>query len=144
MNDPFNLERFVRAQEPVIGEVLAELRRGRKESHWIWFIFPQLQGLGRSWMAEEYGIASPDEAKAYLAHAVLNPRLIECTRLVLEVEGSSIEQIFGSVDAMKFRSSMTLFGETADAGTTLFADALRKYFAGEPDRLTLNRLRGGQ
>jgi uncharacterized protein (DUF1810 family) len=139
MSDPYNLARFVDAQNPVIGGVLSELRSGCKKSHWMWFVFPQLDGLGRSWMAKKYGISSRAEAEAYLAHPVLGPRLMECTLLVLGVEGRPIEEIFGSVDAMKFRSSMTLFSEVAQ-DRTVFLDALRKYFGGSPDRLTIDRL----
>ena len=139
MSDPFDLARFVSAQELVFSEVVAELRRGLKESHWMWFIFPQIKGLGTSWMAEKYGISSGAEAAAYLSHAVLGARLIECTRLVNQVEGRSIEAIFGGIDALKFRSSMTLFAQVAPAGN-VFAEALQKYFAGLPDRLTLDRL----
>lgn len=109
MDDPFDLERFVEAQEPVYETVLAELRAGRKTTHWIWFVFPQAKGLGRSAMSERYGIASLDEARAYLAHPVLGPRLKECTRLVLSHEGVPLEEILGELDAMKFRSSMQLF-----------------------------------
>jgi uncharacterized protein (DUF1810 family) len=139
MTDSFDLERFVVAQQPVIEAVQAELRRGRKESHWIWFVFPQLKGLGHSWMAQKYGISSRAEAEAYLAHPILGPRLVECTRLVSQVEGRSIEEILGDIDAVKFRSSMTLFAEVA-GDPSIFADALRAYFAGQADRLTLDRL----
>jgi uncharacterized protein (DUF1810 family) len=134
-----NLERFVQAQELVIERVLAELRAGRKASHWMWFVFPQLQGLGHSPMAQRFAIASRAEAEAYLAHPVLGPRLRECTRLVNEVEGRSIEEIFGYPDDLKFRSCMTLFAQAA-ADDRPFTDALRKYFAGEYDPLTLQRL----
>jgi len=134
-----SLERFVQAQEPLIERVLTELRAGRKASHWMWFIFPQLEGLGHSPMAERFAIASRAEAKAYLAHPVLGPRLRECTRLVNAIEEHGIEEIFAYPDYLKFRSSMTLFAQvSADEG--LFADALRKYFAGEYDSLTLERL----
>jgi len=134
-----SLERFVQAQEPVIERVLAELCAGRKSSHWMWFVFPQLAGLGHSPMAQRFAIASRAEAKAYLAHPVLGPRLRECTRLVNEVEGHGIEEIFGHPDYLKFRSCMTLFVQ-ASPEDRLFADALRKYFAGEYDPLTLERL----
>ena len=137
--DPFDLQRFVTAQNPVYEQVCAELRRGRKEAHWIWFIFPQLRGLGTSAMANAFGIASREEAAAYLHHAVLGPRLRECTRLVNQVEGRTIERIFGYPDDLKFRSSMTLFAEVA-AGEQVFEDALQKYFGGEGDPLTLERL----
>jgi uncharacterized protein (DUF1810 family) len=137
--DPFNLQRFVDAQNPVYGDVCAELRNGRKEGHWIWFIFPQLRGLGSSATAAAFGISSRQEAMAYLGHAVLGPRLTECTRLVNLVEGRAIGQIFGYPDDLKFRSSMTLFASVA-SGNQVFKDALDKYFGGEPDPLTLERL----
>ena len=139
MDDPFDLKRFVDAQKPVYDEVLGELRRGSKETHWIWFVFPQHKDLGRSRTARTYGITSRAEAAAYLAHPILGTRLTECTRLVNLVEGRSAVEILGGIDAVKFRSSMTLFAEVA-ADTTVFADALRKYFAGRPDQLTLDRL----
>jgi len=139
VNDPFDLERFVAAQTPVYERVRSELRAGRKRSHWMWFVFPQIEGLGSSAMAQRFAIASREEAEAYLAHPVLGPRLIECTRLVNLVEGSSIAQIFGSPDDMKFRSSMTLFSRVAPENP-IFAEALGKYFQGKPDPLTLERL----
>jgi uncharacterized protein (DUF1810 family) len=115
MDDPFNLQRFVDAQSRVYEEVLQELRAGRKTSHWIWFIFPQAKGLGRSPMSERYAISSLDEARAYLRHPVLGPRLVECTGLVLAHQGKPLEAILGELDAMKFRSSMELFGEAGGA-----------------------------
>ena len=138
MGHVFELERFVKAQDPVLEEALLELRRGRKQGHWMWFIFPQMKGLGSSAMAQQYAISSRAEAEAYLAHAILGPRLIECTQAVNAVEGRSAEEIFGYVDAMKFRSSMTLFREVSSEG--LFDQALKKYFAGEPDARTLQLL----
>ena len=137
--DPYDLQRFVTAQNPVYDQVCAELRNGRKQSHWIWFIFPQIRGLGHSQTAAAFGIASREEAEAYLQHPVLGDRLRECTRLVNLVEGRSISQIFGYPDDLKFRSSMTLFAGTA-LESQIFKDALQKYFAGEPDPLTLERL----
>ena len=137
--DPYNLERFVQAQAPIYNHVLSELRAGVKTSHWMWFIFPQIRGLGRTPISIEYSISSRDEARAYLQHPVLGPRLKECTGLVLRVEGRSIEEIFGSPDDMKFRSSMTLFAQVAD-NDDIFERALQKYFDGVPDRLTLERL----
>ena len=137
--DPHNLQRFVDAQEPVISSVLAELKHGRKRGHWIWFIFPQLKGLGRSPTAEFYGITSLAEAIAYLNHPVLGQRLIQCTQLVNAVEGSDAEDIFGEIDAMKFRSCMTLFSR-ADPGNHVFSDAVKGYFAGDPDPLTMSYL----
>jgi len=138
-NDPYDLQRFVEAQAGCFERVCLELQAGRKESHWMWFIFPQLKGLGRSAMAERYGIASREEAQAYLAHAVLGTRLRRCTELVMKVEGRSAKQIFGFPDDMKFRSSMTLFA-SADAAGSVFNDALKKYFGGKPDQLTVERL----
>src|SRR5882724_3520289 len=111
--DPFDLERFVKAQAPVFGAALDELKAGHKRTHWMWFVFPQLRGLGHSTMAEIYGIASLDEARAYLAHPVLGPRLRQCTEAVLAVADRSLHAIFGSPDDAKFRSSMTLFAEAA-------------------------------
>jgi len=111
MDDPFNLERFVDAQAPVYERVLEELRAGRKATHWIWFIFPQAKGLGRSPRSEFYGLGSLDEARAYLAHPVLGPRLKECVTLVLSHDGVALEEILGGVDALKFRSCMELFGD---------------------------------
>ncbi len=135
MRDPFALERFVAAQAKVYLDVLAELRAGRKRSHWIWYIFPQMKGLGRSPQALYYGIGSLEEAAAYLRHAVLGPRLVECTELVNQLEDRTISEIFGSPDDMKFRSSMTLFARASEDGE-VFRAALRKYFHGEPDPLT--------
>ena len=140
MSDPFNLKRFLDAQNPIFDAVREELRRGRKQSHWMWFVFPQLKGLGYSSMAQEYGISSRAEAVAYLADPILGPRLTECTRLAVAVAGRSAEDIFGDIDTMKFRSSMTLFAEVAGDNVD-FAEALRKYFGGRPDQLTLDRLR---
>jgi len=139
MNDPHGLKRFVDAQNPVYEHVLAELRKGEKEEHWMWFIFPQLRGLGHSHMATAFGVASRQEAEAYLEHPVLGPRLRECTHLVNRIEGRSIHQIFGHPDDLKFRSSMTLFASVAP-DNQVFQEALRKYFAGQPDPLTLERL----
>jgi len=140
MRDPYLLERFVEAQADVFPEVLDELRAGHKRSHWMWFIFPQMKGLGRSASAAYYGIGSLEEAAAYLRHPVLGPRLVECTQLVNKVEDRSIREILGSPDDLKFRSSMTLFARAAE-DDTVFRTALKKYFGGEPDRLTLELLR---
>ena len=137
--DPFRLERFVLAQAPLIKGVLSELESGIKMGHWMWFIFPQIRGLGRSPISIEYAISGIEEAQAYLQHLVLGPRLKECTRLVLSVEGRSALEIFGSPDDMKFRSSMTLFAKAARSDD-IFERALQKYFDGVPDRLTLERL----
>lgn len=137
--DPYNLDRFVQAQDGVFDRVLKELRSGVKVGHWMWFIFPQIKGLGRSPISIEFAISSRDEARAYLQHSVLGPRLKECTQLVLLVEGRSAEEIFGSPDDMKFRSSMTLFAQVSP-DDDIFLRALQKYFGGVPDRLTLDRL----
>ena len=126
MQDPYGLERFVAAQDPVFEQVRAELRAGRKRTHWMWFVFPQMQGLGHSPMAQKYAIVSREEASAYLEHLVLGPRLRECTKLVNRVEGRTLNQIFGYPDDLKFRSSMSLFaGATAD--NQVFKNALEKY-----------------
>jgi uncharacterized protein (DUF1810 family) len=140
-DDPHNLQRFVDAQNPVFAQVCAELRRGRKTGHWIWFVFPQWRGLGSSAMANRYAIASRAEAAAYLDHPVLGPRLRECVRLITEVQGRAIGEIFGYPDDLKFRSSMTLFAQ-ATPDNAVFTDALRKYFAGALDPATLDRLQG--
>jgi uncharacterized protein (DUF1810 family) len=138
MDDRYELTRFVAAQEPLFDRVRAELAAGRKESHWMWFVFPQLQGLGSSATARRYALACIEEARAYLAHPLLGARLRECTRLVNRIEGRTVEEIFGHPDHLKFRSCMTLFacaaGEAGDG--PLFREALRKYFAGEGDPLT--------
>ncbi len=139
MDDPFNLQRFVDAQRGEIDDVRAELTRGRKDSHWMWFVFPQVRGLGQSWMANHYGISGRAEAEAYLDHLTLGPRLIECTELVNRIEGKTVEEIFGEIDSMKFRSSMTLFSLIA-ADTNTFGDALQKYFRGHPDPRTIELL----
>jgi uncharacterized protein (DUF1810 family) len=138
-HDPYDLQRFVLAQDPVFDHVLSELRAGMKTSHWMWFIFPQIRGLGRSPISLEYAISSREEARAYLQHPILGPRLKECTRLVLGVQGRAVEDIFGSPDDMKFRSSMTLFAQVSPEDD-IFQRALEKYFAGVPDQLTLDRL----
>ncbi len=139
MSDPYDLQRFVDAQNPVYDKVRAELRDGRKRSHWMWFIFPQIEGLGYSQLARRFAISSLAEAAAYLAHPILGPRLAECTRLVNLVEGRAIEQIFGYPDDLKFRSSMTVFAHAAP-DNQVFTDALQKYFGGEFDPATLARL----
>jgi uncharacterized protein (DUF1810 family) len=134
-----DLERFVTAQEPVLTAVLAELRAGRKQTHWMWFVFPQLAGLGRSPTAKFYGLADLAEARAYMAHPVLGPRLVACTRLVNAVEGKSAHEIFGAPDDLKFRSSATLFHRAAP-GEGAFAEALRRYYGGVEDEATLSLL----
>ena len=139
MDDSFDLERFVSAQDAVFAQVVEELRAGEKRSHWIWFIFPQLKGLGYSSHSHFYGMGSLQEAVAFWRHPVLGPRLEQCTRLVNVVEKRPIYQILDSPDDLKFRSSMSLFSRAA-ADTTVFTDALQKYFAGQPDPLTLELL----
>ena len=135
----FDLERFVDAQTPVYERVLSELRAGLKQSHWMWFIFPQIAGLGHSAMSQRYAIVSRQEATDYLHHSLLGPRLRECTQLVNTVSGKSIESILGWPDNMKFHSSMTLFAHTSDENLE-FVDAIQKYFNGHFDQATLERL----
>ena len=137
--DPHNLQRFLEAQEPVIDTVIEELRAGRKRSHWMWFVFPQVEGLGRSRMAERYAIASAAEASAYLDHPTLGRRLRECTGLVNAVDADSAEAVFGTPDNRKFQSAMTLFEAVADDPTP-FTTALQRYFDGERDQETLEFL----
>ncbi len=137
--DPFDLRRFVEAQAPVYDRVRDELRAGRKESHWMWYVFPQIAGLGQSPTSIFYAISSIDEAKAYLAHPVLGPRLRECAKLALDVEGRTAREIFGAVDEMKFRSSMTLFARVSAEGN-VFEYCLKKYFEGALDQATLAKL----
>ncbi len=139
MTDEYNLLRFLEAQDHVYGAVLDELRAGKKSSHWMWFIFPQIAGLGHSGMAQTFAITSLAEAKAYLQHPILGPRLRECTQLVLNVDGRSAEEIFGYPDNLKFRSCLTLF-MTATTDNKVFKEALLKYFEGKPDALTLDIL----
>jgi uncharacterized protein (DUF1810 family) len=143
MTEPFDLERFVTAQEPVFDTVLSELRAGRKRSHWMWFVFPQLRGLGHSAMAERYGISSLAEARAYLAHPVLGPRLDLCTRTVLEIETASLHAIFGSPDDVKFQSCVTLFALAAEEDNP-FQRALDRWCDGRPDERTLALIRGAE
>ena len=141
-SDPHNLARFVAAQNPVFAQVCAELASGRKDSHWMWFIFPQLRGLGSSPTAERYAIASLDEARSYLAHPLLGERLRSCTQLVNRVAGRTVQEIFGYPDYLKFRSSMTLFARAAGEADEPFEEALARYFAGEEDPLTRQLLAG--
>ncbi len=143
--EPYDLGRFLEAQQACYPRALAELTAGQKTSHWMWFIFPQLQGLGSSPMARRYALASLAEARAYLAHPVLGARLRECTRAVLAVEGQSAHQIFGSPDDLKLRSCLTLFAAAAAGGADDgdFDAALAKYYGGEPDPRTLRLLAGG-
>ena len=139
MPDPFDLQRFVEAQAPLYERVRRELGAGAKESHWMWFVFPQIAGLGRTPTSIFYALASLDEARAYLAHPVLGPRLKECVRLVLDGKERTARQIFGPVDEMKLRSCLTLFGKAAP-DESLFGRCLGKCFDGEPDPATLARL----
>jgi uncharacterized protein (DUF1810 family) len=139
VTDPYNLQRFVAAQDPMFERVCAELRHGLKTSHWMWFIFPQIKGLGHSSVAQHYAISSRAEAEAYMEHPILGPRLRECTRLVIAIQGRSIHDILGTPDDLKFCSSMTLFAH-ATPDNQVFLDALQKYFAGKFDPLTIQRL----
>lgn len=139
MADPHDLQRFVDAQDPVADRVCAELRAGQKRGHWMWFVFPQIGGLGVSPMAAKYAISSRAEAAAYLNHPILGPRLRRFTQLVIAVQDRTVEQIFGYPDNLKFRSSMTLFAH-ATAENKVFTEALDKYFPGGFDPLTLDRL----
>ena len=136
-DDPFNLERFVAAQNAggSYDQAVKELRAGYKTSHWMWFVFPQIAGLGQSSISRKFAISSLEEAQAYLRHPVLGPRLTECTSIVLRTEGRTAEQIFGGIDAMKLRSSMTLFRHAAP-DETLFTQAVDRYFNGQPDSAT--------
>lgn len=134
MPAPFNLKRFEEAQADVYSVALEEIRRGRKQTHWMWFIFPQLLGLGSSAMARRYGIASLDEARAYMAHPVLGQRLRECVTALQDLPSADAREVFGSVDAMKLRSSLTLFVRAG--GGALFEAALQRWFSGEPDEAT--------
>jgi len=141
MNDPYNLNRFMLAQAEIYETVRAELKQGAKASHWMWFIFPQIKGLGHSAMSIHYAIDSEQEAKAYSAHPILGKRIRECTQIVLDTVGRTANQIFGNVDALKFRSSLTLFNYI-EADETVFKLALAKYFNGLPDTKTLEILTG--
>jgi uncharacterized protein (DUF1810 family) len=139
-DDPFHLDRFITAQDQIYDRALAEIRRSSKRSHWMWFIFPQIAGLGHSSMAKYYSIQNEEEARAYLAHPVLGPRLRECAAAALAVEEKSAAEIFGYPDDLKFRSSATLFAAIAEPGS-VFQQLLEKYFAGQPDERTLEFLK---
>ena len=139
MSDPYDLQRFVDAQDRVYARVVSELRAGRKTSHWMWFVFPQVAGLGSSSMAQQYAIGSLDEARAYLDHPLLGARLRESARVLVEQSGRSAFDIFGGIDAMKLRSSMTLFAHAAP-GEPAFAAVLDRYFDGERDPATQSRI----
>src|SRR5262245_1931199 len=138
MSDPFNLDRFVTAQAPVYAQAQSELSQEKKNSHWMWFVFPQIAGLGLSEMAKRYAIVSKEEAYAYMDHEVLGPRLVECARLVCAVEGKTITEILGPPDDLKFRSSMTLFRHVSD--DPVFGLALDKFFHGVEDTRTVELL----
>ena len=140
MNDIYDLRRFVEAQDQSYQSIVSQLRVGQKHGHWMWYTFPQIQGLGNSAMAQRYAITSPEEARAYLQHPILGYRLRECTQLVMDVEGSSAEQIFYYPDNLKFRSCMSLFDQSTN-DDNIFRDALLKYFGGESDQRTLDILK---
>jgi uncharacterized protein (DUF1810 family) len=141
MDNPYDLQRFVAAQEAgrSYDQATAELRRGRKTSHWMWFVFPQITGLGQSPVSRIYAISGLAEAKAYLAHPVLGPRLVECAAIVSSLSGRTAEQIFGGIDALKLRSSMTLFLRAAP-DEPVFRQVLDQYFGGKPDPATEQRV----
>ena len=140
MPDPYHLQRFVEAQASCFAEVRSELASGKKRTHWMWFIFPQLEGLGSSPMAQRFAISGLEEAKAYLAHPVLGDRLRDCTALVNAASGRTIEDIFGYPDHLKFHSSVTLFAEASHPENKVFNEALTKYFNGVRDKPTMDRL----
>jgi uncharacterized protein (DUF1810 family) len=141
MDDPYDLKRFVTAQDAggTYQQAVAELRRGRKASHWMWFVFPQIAGLGYSATSRMFAISSLDEARAYLAHPVLGPRLVECATIVAQTQDRTAEQIFGGIDAQKLRSCVTLFLR-ADPGQPVFGQVLAQYFDGRPDPATDQRI----
>ncbi len=139
MSDPHDLQRFVAAQQDSYASAVAELRAGRKTGHWMWFVFPQIAGLGMSAMSQRYAIASLAEARAYLGHPVLGPRIAECARILTELGGHDAEEIFGGIDAVKLRSSMTLFARAAE-DDSVYEVVLDQYFGGEPDPQTEARL----
>lgn len=139
MSDPFGLQRFVDAQRATYDQALAELRAGEKRTHWMWFVFPQIAGLGRSGMAQRFAISSLDEARAYLAHPVLGPRLVECARALTALDVDDPVQVMGPVDAQKLRSSMTLFTH-ADPDQPVFRQVLDHYYAGAEDDATTSLL----
>ena len=139
LTDPYDLDRFVAAQAGTYDAALGEIRRGRKRSHWMWFVFPQIAGLGRSPMAQRYAIRSLAEARAYLAHPHLGPRLRSCVQALQDLDDTSAEDVFGTVDAVKLRSSLTLFAEAG--GERIFTAALERWFGGKPDEATLELLK---
>ena len=137
MSDPFHLQRFIKAQDYVYKDVLKELKMGQKISHWMWYIFPQIRGLGHSAMSQKFAINSVEEAKAYLDHSILGERLRTCTQIAIDTEGRTSSQIFGDIDDLKFRSSMTLFDYVAE-NNQIFKKAILKYYGGKSDKLTLD------
>ncbi len=139
--DPFNLSRFVEAQEQNYDQALAEIKSGRKRSHWMWYVFPQLDGLAFSSTSKFYAIKSLDEARAYLEHPVLGPRLLECAEALVQIQGRTANQIFGSPDDLKLKSSATLFAHVSDAGS-VFHQVLAKFYRGGADEKTLQLLGG--
>ncbi|MEO6910727.1 MAG: DUF1810 domain-containing protein [Edaphobacter sp.] len=139
MNDPYNLQRFLDAQKPVFNQVCAELRAGRKTGHWMWFIFPQLRGLGSSETAQFFAIGSLEEATQYLRHTILGPRLRECSRLVTAVQERTVDEILGYPDNLKLKSSMTLFAHASD-DNQIFIDVLNRHFDSQYDAQTMARL----
>lgn len=139
MNESENLERFLEAQKPIYDQVCTELRRGKKSTHWMWFIFPQINGLGNSPYAKKYALSSLEEAQQYFKHPILGSRLKECTQLVNKIEKHSALAIFGEIDCLKFRSSMTLFAH-AITDNQDFEKALQKYFSGKYDQMTVDRI----
>lgn len=141
MDDPFDLERFVDAQDSgaTYASAVRELERGRKQTHWMWFVFPQIAGLGHSPTAQRYAVSGLPEARAYLAHPVLGPRLVECARALLGQPDSDPVRVLGPIDAQKLRSSMTLFSRAAPEEAT-FTEVLDRFFGGEPDGATIERL----
>jgi uncharacterized protein (DUF1810 family) len=142
-DDPYNLARFVEAQEEDYEQALSEIRGGRKRSHWMWYMFPQFEGLGSSWTSQRYSVKSEAEAEAYLAHPVLGPRLVECAEAALRVDGRSAREIFGSPDDMKLRSCATLFASVSSADS-VFHRLIDKYFHGKRDDRTLELMRLSQ
>ncbi|WP_092196191.1 DUF1810 domain-containing protein [Blastococcus tunisiensis] len=139
MSDPFDLQRFLDAQAHTYDQALAELRAGQKRTHWMWFVFPQVAGLGRSGMAQRFALSGLEEAHAYLAHPTLGRRLVECARVLTRLDTTDADQVFGPVDAMKLRSSMTLFAH-ADPGEPAFREVLDHWFAGVEDEATTQRI----
>lgn len=143
MTDPYDLNRFLEAQATNYADALAELRAGRKRSHWMWYVFPQIAGLGNSAMSARYSIRSEDEARAYLAHPILGPRVVECAEAVLAIKNRSARDIMGSPDDWKLRSSATLFAEVSEPGS-VFERVVKQYYSSDPDPKTLEILRASR